>query len=118
MAVRSPLLCGFPAGGMRCFLSLLLVVTSNPFLMNAQPQQHVIQRTHIAITHVAIIDINSGSIEQDMTAIVAGNHITAVGKASNVNVPQSAQVIDGRESSLFRGCGTCMCISSVVDDFP
>ena len=38
------------------------------------------QRVTIAFTHVAVIDTNQASVQQDMTVVIVGNRIVDVGK--------------------------------------
>jgi hypothetical protein len=54
-------------------------------------------------THVAVIDTAVASIQPDMTVIIEGNLIAKMGKAAQVKVPDSAQVIDGRGKFLIPG---------------
>src|SRR5436190_15844711 len=59
--------------------------------------------TPIAITHVAVIDVESGASRADNTVLVNGNHVTYVGPAASAKVPSDARVIDGRGKYLIPG---------------
>jgi len=88
---------------MKSLLSLLLLLVLDPAAISRQLQREVGRKTHIAITHVAVIDTSHGSIQNDMTVMIVGNRIADLGKASNVNVPSSAQVIDAKGKFLIPG---------------
>ena len=57
----------------------------------------------IAITHVSVIDVASGTTHPDNTVLVTGNRITFVGPAGNASVPSGARVLDGRGKFLIPG---------------
>src|SRR5436190_4963954 len=59
--------------------------------------------TPIAITHVAVIDVESGASRADNTVLVNGNHVTYVGPAASAKVPSDARIIDGRGKFLIPG---------------
>lgn len=82
---------------------LLLLLISNNLLITAQSQQKVNQQTRIAIAHVAVIDVKGGSVKQDMTVVVVGNHIADLGDAGAVKIPNSAHVVDGKGKFLMPG---------------
>src|SRR6266567_1848979 len=88
---------------MKSLFSLLLLVIPNTLPISAQPQQGIGRQARIAITHVAVINTKGGSVQHDMTVIIVNHHIADLGKASNVNVPKSAQVIDARGKFLIPG---------------
>ncbi len=57
----------------------------------------------IAFTNVNIIDTNGGPIEQQMTVVIAGQHIVEVAKARRARLPKAAQIVDGRGKYLIPG---------------
>jgi cytosine/adenosine deaminase-related metal-dependent hydrolase len=61
------------------------------------------ERNTIAITHVSVIDVLSGTTRQDNTVLVTGNRITYVGPAASASVPSTAKVIEGRGKFLIPG---------------
>jgi len=61
------------------------------------------QSDGLALTHVTIIDPGVGKPQQDMTILVRGNDIAAVGRAKQVTIPASATVIDGTGKFVIPG---------------
>jgi imidazolonepropionase-like amidohydrolase len=57
----------------------------------------------LALTHVTIIDPGFGKAQHDMTILVRGHDIVAVGRAKQVKIPTSAKVIDGTEKFVIPG---------------
>jgi imidazolonepropionase-like amidohydrolase len=57
----------------------------------------------LAITHVTLIDVTSGTPRADMTVLSAAGHITALGSGDSVSVPSGARVLDGRGKYLIPG---------------
>jgi imidazolonepropionase-like amidohydrolase len=57
----------------------------------------------LAITHVTLIDTVAGRALPEMTVVISGDRITAVGAAKSVKVPRGAQVLDGRGKFLIPG---------------
>ncbi|MBA0083667.1 MAG: amidohydrolase, partial [Acidobacteria bacterium Pan2503] len=62
-----------------------------------------INQAPIAFTHVVVIDTANASIQQDMTVFIVGDHIADVGKAAEIKVPKSVQVVDARGKFLIPG---------------
>ena len=56
-----------------------------------------------ALTHVTVIDVRSGSAKRDMTVIILGSRIEAVGPTRATRMPKQAQVVDGRGQFLIPG---------------
>jgi imidazolonepropionase-like amidohydrolase len=54
-----------------------------------------------ALTHVSVIDVESGQLSPDYTVVVSGNRIAAVGR--NARIPSGARVIDARGKVLIPG---------------
>jgi vacuolar-type H+-ATPase subunit F/Vma7 len=59
--------------------------------------------TQIAITDVTIIDVHDGSAKREMTVLISGNGITAVGPSKEIQIPKQIRVIDGRGRFLIPG---------------
>jgi imidazolonepropionase-like amidohydrolase len=57
----------------------------------------------IAFTHVNVIDMTGGPMEQDMTVVIAGPRIVEVVKSRRARLPKAAQVVDGRGKYLIPG---------------
>ncbi len=61
------------------------------------------QSDGLALTHVTIIDPSVGKPQPDMTILVRGQDIVAVGRAKTVKVPASDRVIDGTGKFVIPG---------------
>ncbi|HEX4606485.1 MAG TPA: amidohydrolase family protein [Candidatus Angelobacter sp.] len=57
----------------------------------------------LAITHINVVDVVSGSIQPDMTVVIRGNRILRVGKDNKVRSSKAARVVDGRGKFLIPG---------------
>lgn len=57
----------------------------------------------LAFTDVTVIDVVDGVAEPDMTVVVEGDRITAVGDVSTVEIPPGATMIDGSGKFLIPG---------------
>jgi len=58
---------------------------------------------NLAFTHVTVIDITGGPAQLDMTIVVSGNRITAVGKTGQINIPRNALVTDASKQFMIPG---------------
>ncbi len=57
----------------------------------------------LAITGVTVIDATGAPARLDMTVVVTGDRITAIGKPGEVGVPEGAQVVDVKGKYLIPG---------------
>jgi imidazolonepropionase-like amidohydrolase len=57
----------------------------------------------LAITGVTVIDATGAPARPDMTVVVTGDRITALGKPGEVGVPEGARVVDGKGKYLIPG---------------
>jgi len=57
----------------------------------------------LAITHIAVADGTGAPLQRDMTVLVRGTRITAVGPSATMVVPRDARVIDGSGRYLIPG---------------
>jgi imidazolonepropionase-like amidohydrolase len=80
------------------FLSLLVF----PTLLSAQPEQEAPPKP-LAITHVTVIDATGAAAQPDMTVVISGDRITALGKTGKIKVPDNAQVVDATGNFLIPG---------------
>ncbi len=89
-----------------CFLPVLVTI------VNAQPRPVTRRSTAIAtsrrdtlpplaLTHVSVVDVESGQVSRDNTVVVVGNRIAAVGP--NARIPVGARVINARGKFLIPG---------------
>lgn len=70
-------------------LALLIVLL---FAVSAAAAQQTQEK--IAFTHVTVIDCRQGTTKSDMTVVVTGDRITAVGASKETDPPAQARVID------------------------
>lgn len=85
----------------RLLVSLSLVLLS-PTVFFAQDSLAVDQRP-VVFTHVSVIDATGKPVQPDMTVVVTGNRITALGKTGSVGMPQNARVTDAKEKFMIPG---------------
>jgi imidazolonepropionase-like amidohydrolase len=64
--------------------------------------ERTIDRT-LAIEHVTVVDVASGTLLPEQTVIVSGSRIVAVGPTAQVARPARASVVDGRGRYLIPG---------------
>ena len=57
----------------------------------------------VAITHVAVVDVERGTSHRDLSVVIAGPRISAIGPAASTKVPAGARLIDGRGKWLIPG---------------
>jgi len=57
----------------------------------------------LVLTNVTVIDVTGAPSKSDMTVIVEGNRIAAVGKSGRVRIPKGAQVVDASGKFLIPG---------------
>ena len=79
---------------------LLLLLAPIMVLTNSASAQ---ERRPLAFTHVTVVDATSKPAHADMTVVIMGNHISAVGKSGTTPVPQGAQIVDASGKFLIPG---------------
>jgi hypothetical protein len=57
----------------------------------------------VAITHVTAIDVDRGTARQDLTVLIDGPRIAAIGPAATTPTPSSARIINARGKYLIPG---------------
>ena len=57
----------------------------------------------LAVTHVTVIDATGAPPQPDMTVLINGHLLGAVGGFSSVSIPRNAQIIDARGKFLIPG---------------
>ena len=87
---------------MRALLVLLTLclVVIRPVTVPVQTQSPA---PHFAFINVTVIDMTGAPARPDMTIVVTGNRISAVGETSTTKVPQGARVIQARGKFLIPG---------------
>jgi imidazolonepropionase-like amidohydrolase len=66
--------------------------------VNAGPGQ-----TALVFTHVTVIDATGAPAKPNMTVVVKGGRIAALGKTANLDVPENAHVVDATGKFLIPG---------------
>lgn len=59
--------------------------------------------TVLALTHVTVIDMTGARPKPEMTVVITGNRITAIGKTGRPRIPRGARVIDASGKFLIPG---------------
>ena len=80
----------------------LLLITLLPTLAVAQAKR-VARPQPLVLTHANVIGMAGAKPKADMTLIVVGDRITAVGRTGKVRVPEGARVIDAAGKYLIPG---------------
>lgn len=86
---------------MRKIIALLLILLSHGSLF-AQATATSPARP-VVFTHVTVIDVTGAPSKSDMTVMVVGNRIAAVGKTGKVRVPRDARIVDATDKFLIPG---------------
>src|SRR4051812_25532921 len=63
----------------------------------------VAQSESLAFIHVTVIDMTGALPKPDMTVVIVGNHITALGKTGKIRVPKKAYSVDATGKYLIPG---------------
>lgn len=77
----------------------LLIILSCAVLLAGQTATPA--ASTVVITHVTVIDVTRGLLRPDMTVVIEGNRIAAVGKSAMI--PHNAKVIDASGKFLMPG---------------
>lgn len=59
--------------------------------------------TDLAITHVAVIDVERGRVIANQDVLIKGNRIIAVSPSGHVRLPSNAREIDGTRRYIIPG---------------
>ena len=84
---------------MRNLLASLLLI----FLPTLLVAQKIPSNQPIVLTHITVIDMTGAPPKSDMTVIINGNLITALGKSNKIRIPKNAQAVDARGKFLIPG---------------
>lgn len=57
----------------------------------------------LVLTHVTVIDVTGAAAKPDVTVVVTGGRISQIGRSGTIQVPQNAQVVEGRGKFLIPG---------------
>jgi Amidohydrolase family len=88
--------CTMPT--IRAFLLLFALLA----LLLAQPSQPL-QAKPLVFLHATVIDATGAPARSDMTVVITGSQINAIGETGNVRVPPEAQVIDATGKFVIPG---------------
>lgn len=79
---------------------LLLAICVSQLIAQRLP---VAQPSSLVFTHVTLIDMTGDLPKPDMTVVVTGNRITALGQTGKVRIPKAAEIIDATGKFLIPG---------------
>ena len=82
-------------------LKILAPLFLLPILLVAQSKQN--STRPLVLAHVTVIDATGAAASSDMTVVIAGGHITALGKSEKTKVPKDAAVVDATGKFLIPG---------------
>lgn len=82
--------------------ALLALCLFSPVSVFAQSKQSS-QSKPLAITHVTVIDATGAPATPDMTVVISGGRIAAIGKTGKARIPANAQMIDATGKFLIPG---------------
>jgi imidazolonepropionase-like amidohydrolase len=86
---------------MKRVLALLLLLLL-PAVLGAKPPQNG-QPKPLVFTHVTVIDVTGAQPMPDMTVVVQGNRIAALGRAGKIHIPKGSRVVDAAGKYLIPG---------------
>ena len=81
---------------------LFLLVCLLPVGLFAQQGDNNRQKA-LVFTHVTVIDATGAPAKPDMTVVVRGDRIEALGKTANLDTPENAHVVDATDKFLIPG---------------
>ncbi|HEV8130943.1 MAG TPA: amidohydrolase family protein [Acidobacteriota bacterium] len=87
---------------MRKILTLMLLLFLLSTLLFAQ-QKPISGQKPLAFIHVTVIDATGAPAKPDMTVLVTGDRIAAIGKTGRVHIPKDAQNIEATGKFLIPG---------------
>jgi imidazolonepropionase-like amidohydrolase len=87
---------------MKVVLGLLSLIFLSSLVAFSQEGPTTDQRP-LAFIHVTVIDVTGAPAKADMTVVVSGNHITALGKANEVTVPPNGLVTNAQHQFMIPG---------------
>jgi imidazolonepropionase-like amidohydrolase len=66
-------------------------------------QKALSKQNSLVLLHVTVIDMTGAAVKADMTVIVAGGRIAAIGKTNKLHIPKDSQVINATGKFLIPG---------------
>jgi hypothetical protein len=61
------------------------------------------QAESVALTHLTVIDVTGKPAKRDMTLVITGEHIAAMGKSGRVSLPKGSRVVNASGKYLIPG---------------
>jgi imidazolonepropionase-like amidohydrolase len=61
------------------------------------------QSSNVALTHVNVVDVRSGSVARDQTVLIAGGRISDVSGSGSVHIPTGSRILDAQGDFLIPG---------------
>lgn len=86
---------------MKRILALLLIILLPAFVVGQV--KPTAQSQPLVFTHVILIDMTGAKPKANMTVVIEGNRIVAVGATGKVSVPKNAQLVDATGKFLIPG---------------
>ena len=86
---------------MRKRLTLLFLLW--PLFSLAHQQTHNPKPRPLALTHVTVIDTTGAPAKPDMTVVIVGDRIAAVGKSGEIHPPKDAETVNATGKFLIPG---------------
>ncbi|HVF88252.1 MAG TPA: amidohydrolase family protein [Pyrinomonadaceae bacterium] len=83
-------------------LSALLLLFALPAQLTLRPSPPA-PTTILAFKNVTVIDMTGAPPRRDVTVVINGNRILALGTTGKVRIPKTARVVDGRGKFLIPG---------------
>jgi len=84
---------------MKIILTFLIAFSS----ISTFAQKKNVEYPFTALTHVNVIDATGSPVQPDMTVIISGNKILALGKTGKVSIPEKANIINVKGKYLIPG---------------
>ena len=84
-------------------LPLLLIILLSISVVTQAQRKAEVQPRRLVLTHATVLDMTGALSKSDMTVVIAGNRITAVGKSSHIRIPKNAGVVDAKGQFLIPG---------------
>lgn len=87
---------------MRVIQASLLTLFIVPVPLFAQPTQESTPKS-LVLTRVTVIDATGSPAKPDMTVVIVGERIAALGKTDEVHIPRNAQIVSAAGKFLIPG---------------
>src|SRR4030095_3107627 len=86
--------------GNKCVCAFLVIALS--LTVQAQKKSETATQA-LVFTHITVIDATGAAPQSDMTVVITGNRITALGKSGKVYMPTDAQAVDAEGKYMMPG---------------